>query len=105
MNNLIDYMLNRTTMYRLMLYYVAGLLTIAFGLGFFKLSPHDPTALAFSGVLIIAVCWATNRLFAMLFRVPANAESVYITALILALILPPVTATNHLGVTGLILAS
>jgi glycine betaine catabolism B len=104
MNNIIDYALNRITMYRLVLYYVAGLLAVAFGLGFFKLVPPDPMALAFSLLLITAVCWATNRLFALLLRVPANAESVYITALILALILPPVAATDLVGVGGLILA-
>lgn len=105
MNNIVDTALNRITMYRLMLYYVAGLLAIAFGLGFFKLVPHDPTALAFSFVLITAVCWLMNRLFALLYHVPVNQESVYITALILVLILPPVTATDLLGVGGLILAS
>ena len=47
--------------------------------------PNDPTVLAFSTVLITAVCWVTNRVFAMLFRLPVNVESVYITALILAL--------------------
>jgi ferredoxin-NADP reductase/Na+-translocating ferredoxin:NAD+ oxidoreductase RnfD subunit len=105
MTDIIDNMLNRITMYRLVLYYLGGLLAVSLGLGFFKLVPPDPTALAFSAVLITAVCWVTNRLFACLFRVPTNTESVYITALILALILPPVTASNILGVEGLILAS
>jgi len=105
MNYNIDYLLNRITMYRLVLYYAAGLLAVSFGLGFFKLVPRDPTALAFSVVLITAVCWATNRLFGMLLRVPVNTESVYITAFILALIMPPVTAANLLGVEGLVLAS
>ena len=105
MKNLIDNALNQITMYRLVLYYVCALLAVAFGLGFFALVPHDPTALAFSAVFITAVCWATNRLFAALFRVPVNTESIYITALILALIMPPVTATDTLGVEGLALAS
>src|SRR5437763_1509127 len=105
MSNIIDQALNRITMYLLMLYYAAGLVAIAFGFGFFKLVPHDPTALAFSAVLIIAVCWISNRLFATLFQVPVNTESIYITALILTLILPPVMAADTLGVEGLILAS
>ena len=42
----------------------AGLLAVAFALGFFELVPPDPAALAFSVALITAVCWATNRLFA-----------------------------------------
>ena len=103
--NIIDRALNGTTMYRLVLYYTAGLVFVSFALGFLKLVPQDPTALVFSVVLITGACWATNRLFSMLFRVPVNAKSVYITALILALILPPVTAADMPGVAGLILAS
>jgi ferredoxin-NADP reductase/Na+-translocating ferredoxin:NAD+ oxidoreductase RnfD subunit len=105
MIQLIDSALNRITMYRLALYYVASLLLVAFGFGFLGLVPNDPTALTFSAVLILGVCWITNRLFATLLRVPANAESVYITAFILALILPPTTAANLPGVAGLVLAS
>ncbi|WP_447412597.1 hypothetical protein, partial [Clostridium perfringens] len=62
----IDYVLNYITMYRLMLYYVFGLLIIAFGFCFLGVLPHDPMALAFSAVTITATCWVTNRLFAML---------------------------------------
>jgi ferredoxin-NADP reductase/Na+-translocating ferredoxin:NAD+ oxidoreductase RnfD subunit len=105
MNNIIDYALNRITMYRLVLYYTGGLLAVAFGLGFFALVPPDPLALAFSAALITAVCWATNRLFALALRVPTNAESVYITSLILALIMPAATPTDLMGIGGLILAS
>lgn len=101
----IDYALNYITMYRLMLYYVFGLLIIAFGFCFLGLLPHDPTALAFSAVMITATCWVTNRLFAILWSVPSNTESTYITALILVLILPPATAGNLVGVGGLVLAS
>jgi len=105
-NNIIDYALNRITMYRLVLYYTGALLAVAFGLSLLQLVPPDPAALAFSAALITAVCWATNRLFARLLRVPANAESVYITALILALILPPAaTTTDLMGIGGLVLAS
>ena len=105
MIQLIDSALNRITMYRLALYYVAGLLLLAFGFGFVGLVPNDPTALTFSAAVILGVCWTANRLFATLLSVPANAESVYITAFILALILPPTTATNLPGVAGLALAS
>ena len=74
-------------------------------LGFFKLVPHDPVALAFSTALILAVCWITNWVFARVFRVPANSESIYITALILALILDPVAVSDLKGVGALIFAS
>jgi len=60
----IDHMLNRVTMYRLVLYYTTGLLAIAFLLGFARMVPEDPTALIFSLVLIIGTCWVTNGLYA-----------------------------------------
>jgi len=105
MIRMIDRLLNHITMYRLMLYYAGGLVAVTFGLGLSKTVPEEPTALAFSLVLITAVCWLTNRLFAYLFKVPVNTESIYITALILALILPSATAANLMGVAGLALAS
>jgi ferredoxin-NADP reductase/Na+-translocating ferredoxin:NAD+ oxidoreductase RnfD subunit len=104
-NNIVDRALNHITMYRLMLYYAAGLLAVGFGLSFFGLAPGDPAALAFSTALIVGVCWATNRLFALMLRLPVNTESVYITALIVALIMPPTAATDIMGIAGLMLAS
>lgn len=101
----IDHLLNRITMYRLVLYYVAALVGVTFVLGFAGLVPEDPTALTFSAALILGTCWFTNRLITEFLRIPANAESFYITALILALILAPVTAADPLGVAGLLLAS
>jgi glycine betaine catabolism B len=105
MKNVIDGFLNHVTMYRLVLYYVMALLAAAFVLGFFGLVPHDPAALAFSTVFITLVCWVANRAFAFAFRVPANAESIYITAFILALIMPPVLPADVKGLGGLALAS
>ncbi len=105
MTTFIDRLLDHTTMYRLVLYYLAALVGAAFVLGFFKVVPHDPTAIAFSTVLILVVCWLTNRVFAHVFGVPANVELTHITALILALILDPVTASDPKGVGVLILAS
>ncbi len=101
----IDHILNRITMYRLVLYYTAGLLVAAFLLGLVGSVPQDPTALTFSCALIIGTCWLTNRLFAEFLQVPANTELFAITALILALLMPPVSARDFMGVAGLILAS
>lgn len=104
-DTIVDRMLNRITMYRLMLYYAAALLAAGFAVSFFGFGPGDPAALALSTALITAVSWATNRVFALLLRLPVNTESVYITALLLALILPPVQATDLMGLAGLALAS
>jgi glycine betaine catabolism B len=105
MINTVDGFLNHVSMYRLVLYYVAGLLAVAFIAGFFALVPVDPAALAFSTVFITAMCWLVNRAITSALRIPANSESVYITALILALIMPPVLATDTTGMMGMGLAS
>ncbi len=101
----IDNILNRITMYRLVLYYLIVLIVAAFVFGFFGILPYDPTSLAFSTLLILLVCVATNWVFARVFEAQTNVESVYITALILALIITPVTASDHTGVGLLIFAS
>jgi len=105
MTKVLDRFLDHITMYRLVLYYLLALLVGAFVLAFFKIVPHDPMAIAFSSALILAVSWLTNRAFARIFAVPANGESVYITALILALILDPVAASDPGGIGALVFAS
>ncbi|MGZ6004759.1 MAG: RnfABCDGE type electron transport complex subunit D [Candidatus Saccharimonadales bacterium] len=85
----IDYFLDRITMYRLVLYYLIALLALAAGLGIFKVINYNPLAIAFSAGYLTLICWAANSLFASVFETPANTESVFITALILALIIAP----------------
>ena len=92
-------------MYRLVLYYLVALLGAAFVLGFFGIVPFDPTMLAFSTLLITAVCRMTNAAFARVFETETNVESAYITAGILALIVTPVAATNAAGVGFIVFAS
>lgn len=101
----IDDLLNRTTMYRLVLYYLATLLVVTFAFGFFHILPYDPAALAFSTIVITATCWIANWICARVFDAVTNVESVYITAFILALIITPIMATNAAGVGFLIFAS
>ncbi|MDE2385521.1 MAG: RnfABCDGE type electron transport complex subunit D [Alphaproteobacteria bacterium] len=101
----VDGLLNHITMYRLVLYYVGALLAGDFALGLFGLAQHDPAQLCFSVALIAAASWSVNRALALAFRVPANAESVWITAGIIALIMPPVAAGDVKGMLGLALAS
>lgn len=100
--NWIDTFLDRTTMYRLVLYYLVALLAAAFAASFFGLVPVDPTALAFTSVVIAAVAYASNRIFCLVFRTPANLESSWITALILILIMSPVTASDVTGLGGIV---
>jgi ferredoxin-NADP reductase len=104
MIKVIDRFLDHQTMYRLVLYYLIALMATALALSLFRLLPHDPLALASTTVVMLIVCWMTNRVFAVVFGVPANRESVYITALILALILDPVAASDLKGMGAVVLA-
>lgn len=85
----IDNFLNRITMYRLTLYYLIFLILVAVlfaAMGKMYFSALD---LLISTAFLIAACYGANRLFSYMFSVPTNVESVYITALILSLIIPP----------------
>jgi ferredoxin-NADP reductase len=85
----IDNFLNRITMYRLVLYYLAGLILGALVLSMFGKLPFTPISLLYSTLFITVVCWLANTVFAWAFEAPTNLESVYITALILVLIISP----------------
>ena len=89
MIKIVDSILNKITMYRLMLYYLIFLFVIALGLSFFRTLPYSPLFLLFSTIFILFICFVTNLVFSKIFKVPANVESVYITAFILVLIITP----------------
>jgi len=92
----IDDLLDRVTMYRLVLYVLIGLIAIAVVLSYLTLLPFSPLSLLLSTLLLVIMCWATNSLLAHIFAVPTNVESTYITALILALIIDPAKSLNNL---------
>jgi ferredoxin-NADP reductase len=85
----IDSVVDRITMYRLALYELIFLLIVAESLSYFGQLPFLPQFLALSIVYLLAVSWVVNKAFAWAFRAPSNPESLYITALILALIIAP----------------
>lgn len=97
---LIDDALNTITMYRLVLYYLIGLIGVAIVLSFLGILPYDPFGLFFSTVFLTFVCWVTNTIFAKTYKVPTNMESTYISALILALIITPLTSFHDLWFLG-----
>jgi len=96
----IDNWLNRITMYRLVLYYLIFLLGAAVVLSTAGILKYDAFALLFSIGFLIAVCWLVNWIFARTFKVAANVESVYISALILALIITPIKSFGDLWFLG-----
>jgi len=59
--------------------------------------PYQPMALLFSTVFILVVCWILNKFLAHMFDAPINVESVYITALILALIISPIQSLGDMA--------
>src|SRR5579859_998407 len=96
----IDSLLDRTTMYRLVLYVLIGQIAMATMLAFFNLLHFSPLALLVSTAFLVVICWAMNTICARVFQVPANIESAFITALILALILDPAQSPGGLQVIG-----
>jgi len=81
--------IDRTTMYRLMLYYLLVLFVVSL--------PFYSVALIWSTVVLIISSWLSNRLFARIYGAVTNFESVFITAFILALIMTPVMFTDFVG--------
>ena len=90
----LDAFLDRITMYRLVLYVLIALVGIATILAALNLLRFSPFALLLSAALLIVICWAMNTIFAFVFKVPANLESAFITALILALMLDPIQSAR-----------
>ncbi len=105
MTKIIDRFLDHTTMYRLVLWHLIVLLVAALALSAVGLLPYSPVSIVFSTVLVLAVCWITNIVFARVFAVPANQELIYITALIVALIMSPVGLTDFSGMGALVFAA
>lgn len=86
----IDFLLDTITMYRLVLYYLLLLLIVAGVFGFFGILPYNPVSIYVSVIFLIVVSWISNKILSYAFDAPTNIESVYISALILALILSPI---------------
>src|SRR6266699_935110 len=96
----IDDLLDRITMYRLVLYVLIWLVAIAAVLSYLTLLPFSPLALLFSTLFLVSMCLATNSLLARTFAAATNVESAYITALILALIIDPAKSAGDLPFLG-----
>lgn len=96
----LDYLLDRITMYRLVLYILLAFIGVAALLAYFNLLHFSPLSLLLSTLFLVIICWAMNTVFAVVFEVPANVESAYITALILALIIDPAQSLGDLQFLG-----
>ncbi len=96
MINFIDDLLNKITMYRLLLYYLIFLIGVALVLSFLGILSFSIPSIIVGTAFLIAVCWITNTIFAKVFDAPTNFESVYISALILVLVLTPINNPKDL---------
>lgn len=76
-------------MYRLVLCVLIAILGFAIGQGFLRLGPYLGSEIILSTLVLVVVSWVTNKIFAKVFEAPTNVESVFITALILALVISP----------------
>lgn len=94
--NFVDNLLNNITMYRTVLYYLIGLLCVALVASFFKLLPFSPLALLLTTLILLVISLISNAVFAQIFNAKTNVESVYISALILALIISPIKIPHDL---------
>jgi glycine betaine catabolism B len=93
---IIDNIIDKITMYRLVLYVLIVLIGIAIILSYIGLLSYSPLAIVTSTLFLIMMCWAANTLFAKTYKASTNIESVYITALILALIINPAKSPHDL---------
>jgi ferredoxin-NADP reductase/Na+-translocating ferredoxin:NAD+ oxidoreductase RnfD subunit len=87
---LLDKLLNTLTMYRLVVYVLALLASLAVVFSFMGRVSASPTALIISLSLLVVSAYGSDRGFGRYFDVATNMESSLITALILFFILDPV---------------
>jgi ferredoxin-NADP reductase len=85
----IDKLLNRFTMYRLVVYALATYVVLAIGFAFAGKGSASPTELVASLVSILVAAYVTDRGLGRFLGVPTNMETSLITSLILFLILKP----------------
>lgn len=89
MKHYLDLLTNRITMYRLIVYLLVVLATVAVVLSIFGVLDFDPFAMILGGVVLGATSVGINALFAYMFGVPRNSESALISALILFFLFTP----------------
>jgi ferredoxin-NADP reductase/Na+-translocating ferredoxin:NAD+ oxidoreductase RnfD subunit len=100
----LDSLIDSITMYRLLIYYLIGLLLAAMGLSITGSMHYNAFVIAASASLFVLVCWAVNVVLSQIFKAPRSGESAIITGLILSLIITPdITSKN--GILFLLAAS
>ncbi len=91
----IDGLLNRFTMYKVMLWGLIALFVIADILAFAGSISIGPVGLLLSVLVLCTACYITNKLFSKIWHAPTNSESWIISALILTFLLPPIDSLHR----------
>ncbi|MES3004776.1 MAG: RnfABCDGE type electron transport complex subunit D [Patescibacteria group bacterium] len=94
----VDNFLNKITMYKTVLYGLLVITACAFVASFFGFIFYTPLDLLYSFVILFFICYITNFVISFTFNIAVNIESQYITALILFLILKPLSSLEELKV-------
>lgn len=96
-----DDFLNGVTMYKQIVFGIAGLLLLALVLAATEVIGVSPWALGLSITMLVLSSYAANKLLSWLFKAQTNSESWLITALILACIITPTTSISFVGFAAL----
>lgn len=96
----IDLVIDRITMYRLLLYYLTMLLGLSMLLGAIGVLTYSPYSIALSTAFFLVICYGVNYIFAKIYEAPSNTESSILTALILSLIISPLTSPKDITFFG-----
>jgi ferredoxin-NADP reductase/Na+-translocating ferredoxin:NAD+ oxidoreductase RnfD subunit len=92
----IDCLLGRITMYRLILLWLVALLAAGMVFGLAGWVPYSALDIFIATVFLVAVSLISNTIFAKFFGAAPATDSVYVTALILALIITPTAPFSQL---------
>jgi len=105
----VDALLDRVTMYRLLMYVLMGLLCVAMLLGAFGLITYNPFSIFVTAAILVGTSWLTNIIFSKAFNAPSNTDSSILSGLILALVATPIVATQGvpflMAIAGVAIAS
>ena len=99
----VDNILNKLTMYRLVLYVLTFLIAISFLFSFFNLLPFRFFDFFISTIILTFCCWSINTLISRILNIASNFESSFISAFILVLIITPNLSLQ--GILFLLIAS
>jgi ferredoxin-NADP reductase len=94
---IIDDFLNQITMYRLVLYNLIFLVAVALLLSLFGKLAYSPASILGTALFLTGISWGVNWIFGRVYKAPTNIESIFISALILTLIMPPIKSGEDLG--------